>query len=252
MVRFLIFLVSFLYAGDVINISYFPNDTKVDVLFSLDEPFKGKITQIDKNDYKIIGINIDRIEQKKFKQLNIIISPLNKNEVELRLVSNIKLSIKASITAKGYGLRIRILGFNKKHSTNTNINHTTTNNTDNFNIINYFIVIAILIILIIILLIVKKKTLQKLPASLQKDGYKLLYQKMIDPKNRLVLIEVFGKRYLLLLGEKNNILLDNFSTQNQEELKDISSQKSFEHLLDEKLDDDYIKKASELKDFDGI
>jgi flagellar biogenesis protein FliO len=101
-------------------------------------------------------------------------------------------------------------------------------------------------------LIIKKKTLQKLPASLQKDGYKVLYQKMIDPKNRLVLIEVFGKRYLLLLGEKNNILLDNFSSQNQEELKDISSQKSFEHLLDEKLDDDYIKKASELKDFDGI
>jgi hypothetical protein len=70
MVRFLIFLVSFLYAGDVINISYFPNDTKVDVLFSLDEPFKGKITQIDKNDYKIIGINILPYVIHPFRQIH--------------------------------------------------------------------------------------------------------------------------------------------------------------------------------------
>jgi hypothetical protein len=47
--------------------------------------------------------------------------------------------------------------------------------------------------------------------------------------------------------------LDNFSSQNQEELKDISSQNQFDSLLEEKLkEDDYIKKASELKDLDGI
>jgi hypothetical protein len=67
------------------------------------------------------------------------------------------------------------------------------------------------------------------------------------------MIEVFDKRYLLLLGDKNNILLDNFSKESQEDLKDISSQNEFGKLLDEKLDDDrlnFIKNASKLKEND--
>ena len=36
-----------------------------------------------------------------------------------------------------------------------------------------------------------------------------------------------------------------------EELKDISSSK-FENLLDEKLQDDYIQKASRLKDLENV
>jgi len=76
---------------------------------------------------------------------------------------------------------------------------------------------------------------------------------MIDPKNRLVMIEVFNKRYLLLLGDKNNLLLDNFSQEVQQDLKDISSQSEFGKLLDEKLDENtlnFLKNASKLKEND--
>jgi len=256
--RFIIFLflVIFSYGSNILNISYFPSNDKIDILFSLDEPFKGKITLISKNDYKINGVSLNRIEQKKFLNgLNVVISGYDKNSIELKIVYDKKIQIKASLTAKGYGLRLRLLGFNTKKNTTkiTTINSIDTNSINGFNFINYIIVIIILIILIIILLIIKKKTLQKLPANLQKDGYKLLYQKIIDPKNRIVLIEIFEKRYLLLLGDKNNILLDNFSQIHQEELKDISTQNRFDSLLEEKLkEDDFIKKASELKDLDGI
>jgi flagellar biogenesis protein FliO len=260
--RFIIvlFMVVFSYGSQILNISYFPSNDKIDVLFSLDEPFKGKISLIKENNYKITNLTLNRIEQKKFSNgLNLIISGIDNKSVELKIVYDKKINIKASITAKGYGLRLRLLGLKQvkdkpEYKLNNKANDIPTNNiTDGFNFVNYIIVIIILIILIIVLLIIKKKAIQKLPESLQKDNYKLLYQKMIDPKNRIVLIEVFNKRYLLLLGDKNNILLDNFSSQNQEELKDISSQNQFDSLLEEKLkEDDYIKKASELKDLDGI
>jgi len=257
--RFIIilFFVVFSYGSNILNVSYFPSNEKVDILFSLDEPFKGKITLIKKNDYKISNISFNRIEQKKFQNgLNVIISSFDKNSIELKISYPKELKIKASITAKGYGLRIRILGLKAISSNQPEYisNQTKIDNKiveNNFNVVNYIIVIIILIILIIILLIIKKKTLQKLPSELQKDNYKLLYQKFIDTKNRLVLIEVFDKRYLLLLGDKNNILLDNFSQNNQEELKDISSQNGFDSLLQEKFkEDEYIKKASELKEFE--
>ena len=253
----LIFLFIFANASSILNISYFPLNNKVDILFSLDKPFSGKITSLSQNSYKITNINLDRIEQKKFKNsLNVIISPLDENSINLKLNYNKPLNIKASITAKGYGLRIRILGLETKkpitliqNTNKQNISNLGENNS--FNYINYIIVIAILIFLIIILIYIKKKTLQKLPKSLQQDNYKVLYQKMIDPKNRLVMIEVFDKRYLLLLGDKNNILLDNFSKEAQEDLKDISTQNEFGKLLDEKLDDNtinFIKNASKLKE----
>jgi len=255
--RFIILILFFVFANasSVLNVSYFPLNSKIDILFSLDKPFNGKIISLSNNDYKITNINLDRIEQKKFKDnLNVIISPYDNNSVELKLNYSKPLHIKASVTAKGYGLRIRILGLETKQpvtqtTNNTNLNSLTQNSS--FNYINYILVIAILIFLIIILLYVKKKTLQKLPKSLQQDNYKVLYQKMIDPKNRLVMIEVFNKRYLLLLGDKNNLLLDNFSQEAQQDLKDISSQNEFGKLLDEKLDENtmnFIKNASKLKE----
>jgi len=255
--RFIIVLlfVVFSYGSNVLNISYFPSNDKIDILFSLDSPFKGKISMINQNDYKIDGVSLHRIEQKKFGNgLNVVISGFDKNSIELKIVYSKNIKIKASLTAKGYGLRIRLL--NIKTITNNNVkinNNKIVKDEVGFNVINYIIVIIILIILIIILLIIKKKTLQKLPKELQKDNYKLLYQKMIDPKNRIVLIEIFDKRYLLLLGEKNNLLLDNFSSAHQDELKEISSQNRFDSLLEEKLqEDEFIKKASELKDINGI
>ena len=251
----LLFWVVFSYGSQILNISYFPSNEKIDVLFSLDEPFKGKISLLKNNDYKITGISINRIEQKKFSNgLNLIISGLDKNSIELKIVYDKKINIKASITAKGYGLRLRLLGLKEvKEKPEFKLNNVNNTQNDGFNFVNYIIVIIILIILIIVLLIIKKKTLQKLPKSLQKDNYKLLYQKMIDPKNKIVLIEVFNKRYLLLLGDKNNLLLDNFSQNHQEELKDISSQNQFDSLLEKKLEEDeFIKKASELKDLNEI
>ena len=263
MCRFIIllFFVVFSYGNNIINISYFPSDTKIDILFSLDKPFNGKIKMIKNNIYEIQNLSINRVEQKKFQNgLGVNIASLTDNSVKIQLNYSTNLTIKASVTAKGYGLRLRILGFKIKKEVKQSLftsQERVKTKEDSFNMVNYFIMVAILIILIVILFIIKRKLKNNLPTSLQKDNYKMLYQKQIDPKNRIVMIEIFDKKYLLLLGANNNILLDNFSQKHQQELKDISSQNEFGQLLDEKLNDElnnetekYIKKASELKGFE--
>jgi len=260
--RFIILLlfIVFANASNVLNISYFSSTNKMDILFSLDTPFKGKIVSLSRNSYKITNINLDRIEHKKFKKLDIVISPLDTNSINLKLNYNKTLNVQASITAKGYGLRIRILGLkteNQKTSTqNINSNNLSqVEKSGSFNYFNYIMVILILVFLILVLLYVKKKTLEKLPTSLKQDNYKVLYQKMIDPKNRILMIELFNKRYLLLLGNNNNILLDNFSENNsktQEELEDISSQSEFDKMISKELKQEtknkFVQNASNLKE----
>ena len=245
----LLFIVSG-YANNIINVSYFPNNSKIDILFSLDTPFKGKVEKISNNDYKIDNIFINRIEQKKFKNgLNLVISPLDKNSVEFKINYKSSLKIKASLTAKGYGLRIRIYGFTEQIKTPDLSTQPVQTGAD-FNYINYLILIFILIILIIILFIVKKKMQQKLPTKLQNDGYKILYQKMIDPKNRILMIELFNKRYLLLLGDKNNILLDKMF--DEDKLEEVSSQDGFNGLLENEMikdiEDTYVSNASKIRE----
>ena len=139
----ILFFVIVGYASQILNISYFPTNSKVDILFSLDNPFKGKIALIGKNDYKITGITFNRIEQKKFdKNLNVIISGIDNNSVEVKIVSKYKIKIQPSVTAKGYGLRLRLVGFpakktNEMLTTNQPANLVEDNN--GFNFINYII-----------------------------------------------------------------------------------------------------------------
>jgi flagellar biogenesis protein FliO len=215
------------------------------------------------NIYEIQNLSINRVEEKKFQNgLKVNIGSLTDNSVKIQLNYSTNLTIKASVTAKGYGLRLRILGFkttNKIKNPLFNSQQMVKTEEDSFNMVNYFIMVSILIILTLILFIIKKKLKNNLPSPFQKDNYKMLYQKQIDPKNRIVMIEIFDKKYLLLLGANNNILLDNFSQKHQEELKDISSQNEFGQLLDEKLNEElnnetakYIKKASKLKDLNEI
>jgi flagellar biogenesis protein FliO len=258
MKKFLFFFIfTILHANTILNISYFTLDNRIDILFSLDTPFNGKIKKIDKNHYEITNLSTDKIEQKQFNNgLNIIISPIDKNNIDLKFIYKKSLSIKASITAKGYGLRISLIGLNNDTSfnkiNNVQLTQTEQNNTNIY--YNYIIVIIILIILIFILIYVKKQMLQKLPKSLQKDNYKILYQKMIDPKNRLIMIEIFNKKYLLLLGDKNNILLDTFS-KDFENSNEKSNQNDFKTLFDEELEKDtsnFIKNATKLKGNDEL
>jgi len=260
---FYLFLVVYGYSSQILNISYFGSNGKLDILFSLDEPFKGKVSSIKENDYQISGISFNRIEQKKFKHLVLIVSPIDKNRIELKIFYKKRVKIKASVTAKGYGLRIRLLDIEEFAPKQINSFQKSESTKEGFSYLNYFLVLLILIILIIVLIFVKKQAVENLPVEFKKkDGYKLIYQKMIDHKNKLVMIEFLDVRYLLLMGENNTILLEKYFKGTNGEFDTFFMQDRFETLFQERLkesnlesnkkENNFIENATKLKDENEI
>jgi len=251
-----IFLSS-LFSSEIINTTYYnyKDENKVVVLFSLDNPFNGKISKIDKNTYLISNVKTLSVETKKFHNVieSIIISPNDENSVKLKIFSNNDFSVKASMTKVGYGLKITILSKNKttKSEPLTMPNITTAQNSS-FSMFNYILVMSILVILIIILLIIKKKGI-KVPMKNNEYNYKIIFKRAIDTKNSLMMIEVMGVKYLMIIGN-SNVLLNVIDGQADENvLKDLSTQtESFEELLNKQANstllDSYKSNASKIKE----
>ena len=259
--RFLILtfiFISSLFASEIINITYYnySNQNKVVVLFSLDSPFKGKIEKINKDSYLITNVKTSSVETKQFKNIinNVVISPRDENSVVLKVSSNNKFSIKASVTKIGYGLKLTILSkvATTKEAPLTMPN-VTTNNTNSFNMLNYMLVIGILIILIIVLLVIKKKGIQ-IPTKAAQYEYKVIFKRAIDTKNSLMMIEVMGVKYLLMVGTSNVLLnvIDGDSNNINNEMLNIEKH-GFDNVLGDAMDNDnmknsFIANASKIKE----
>ncbi len=247
MKKIIIFLAVMLFGSNLVNVNFFPAKNKLDVLLSLDSKFSGKVLKSGENTYIITNINANREYNKEFGDFfikKIKILPQN-NEVLIHFDTKAKYKISVALTPDGYGLRFRIMNT----ATNTSENITTFVNPQNsLDYFSYIIALAILIILAIVLWIIRKKTVKKFPV---KSGMNILFQKPLDTKNRVVLMEFNGRKYLVLVGS-SNILLDIFD----ENMVNISTKAEFDNFLktemSEKLDNlqKYIKNAEKLKEFD--
>ncbi len=243
MKNIIIFLAVLLSGANLININFFQQKNKLDILFSLDGKFNGKAIKNGKNQFLITGINSDKEYAKKFGSFflkKITISPSN-NSVLIKLNAK-KYKTSVALTPDGYGLRFRITNLVKKPEKLVYAN--TQSGLDYF---TYFISLLILIILAVILYIFRKKILKKLPV---KGNIAILFQKPIDTKNKVALVEFNKRKYLLLIGN-TNILLDVFD----ENMVNVKTQKDFDTYLKkdpDKLDHfkQYIENAEKLKDFD--
>jgi len=243
-----------LFGANLINVSFFEGKNKLDVLFSLDGVFKGKVKQISNNSYILTDIKVDKIIQKEFKKNfvnSIIISP-EKNGVRIDITSGVKFKTSVALTPDGYGVRFRIMNQSVKPTVQTGTNVKADNiknltaNTQGFDTVSYIVAVSILLILALILWFVKKKG-SMLPAL--KEDMKVLAQKPIDPKNKVVLFEYQNRKYLMLIGN-TNVLLDVLSD-------DVSVPKNevqFDEMLklSKKYDniEKYIQNAEKLKEFD--
>jgi flagellar biogenesis protein FliO len=243
---FFLFLACLMYASNLIDVNFFEARDKLDILFSLDSKFDGKIIKLDTNKYLIKNINSDKEFEKNFDNFfirSIIITP-HKNGVLLEIVAKKKYSVSIALTPDGYGIRVRIKSGVKTIKPNTLPPMPQTS----FSFTRYFIVVAILIILAIILLYLKKRGVgTKLPAL--KNDMKVLSQKFIDAKNKVVLFEYQNKKYLMLIGN-TNLLLDVFD----ENFKPPKNEVEFDEML--KLNnrlseiENYIQKAGNIKELD--
>jgi len=249
MKKLIIFLGIFLFGANLINVNFFPQKSKIDVLLSLDNKFNGKIIEKNKNIFLITNVYTIKSFDKKFDNSfikEIKISPSN-NGVLLKLSTNTKYKTSVALTPDGYGLRFRIINIKPVEVKSQSLKFANNNGLD---LVSYFISIAILIILAIALWLFRKKIIKKLPA---KGNLNILFQKPIDAKNKIALIEFNNRKYLVIVGN-SNILLDVFD----ENMINISTNKEFDEYLKsnqeitKKLDSfrEYIENAEKLKEID--
>ena len=245
MKKLILLLAIFLYGANLIDVNFFKGKDKLDILFSLDNKFNGKIVKIADNKYLLQNIKSSNDIEKNFDKffLNSIIVTPDKNGVLLEIDSDKKYNVNVALTPDGYGIRFRIKNLKPK----TVISKPNMPPAEGFSFVRYFIVVAILIILAIILLYLKKKSFAKLPSL--KNDMKVLSQKFIDAKNKVVLFEYQNKKYLMLIGN-TNILLDSFD----ENFKTPKNEVEFDEMLklNNKIDDieKYIKNADNIRELD--
>jgi flagellar biogenesis protein FliO len=239
-----------LFGANLINVNFFEGKNKLDILFSLDDAFKGKVKQISHNSYVITGINTDRVIQKEFGKNfinSIIISP-EKEGVRVDITSKADFKTSVALTPDGYGVRFRIINdktIEPKTVSSNEINKLAAKR-DNLDMLSYLVGLGILIILAFVLWFIKRKG-SYLPKL--KEDMKVLAQKPIDAKNKIVLFEYQDRRYLMLIGN-TNVLLDVFG----ENISVPKNEVEFDEML--KLSkrygniEKYIQNAEKLKDFD--
>ncbi|WP_024787124.1 MULTISPECIES: flagellar biosynthetic protein FliO [unclassified Lebetimonas] len=240
----ILFLACLIYGANLIDVNFFENKNMLDILFSLDSKFDGKIIKLAQNRFLIKNIKTDNAVEKNFNNFfvkSVIITPV-KNSVEVEIASKNKYNVNVALTPDGYGIRFRIQSL-KPLQTNL-----PTMPKENFSFTRYIVVVTILIILAIILLYLKKRGFSsKLPAL--KNDMKVLSQKFIDAKNKVVLFEYQNKKYLMLIGN-TNILLDVF----EKNFKAPKNEAEFDEMLklNNKINDieKYIKNADNIKELD--
>ena len=258
------------FASNLLTYNVYERSDRVDIMLSFDAPHEGSIAQ--KNDASSITLTINDLSYDKLieKSLNspiiqeLSIVPEKDNSIKIILKSNKQISVIASKTVDGFGLRIRgSIMQSPAQKTATNQSPTLLSNNDTVGDVmdmRYILVLCVLLVLVLLMLWIRKRVATH-PTTKSGGGKSwlfnsktgtaqevtLLHKKPIDNNNSVVLFEYGTIRYLVMTGN-SNVLLEKFENG---EVKDNSE---FERVFEEnrrKLDD-YLKlqdtKLSTYKD----
>ena len=251
-----------LFGSKILSYNIYDRTDRVDVMITFDTPYNGAIKKSINDSKIIIKLQETSIESSKLKQLSsefintLSISPMSSH---VQIVASVppNIVLVASKTSDGYGLRLR---FTKKSisSTTTQKKQIALKSPSLLSVLptkkdddiseSYYIVIAILIVGILILFLLKNK-ISSLPLNNQQakqDNSWLLgkqkqakgleesnpdvsirFQKTIDEKNSVVMLDFAEQSYLVMMGT-NNVLLDRFTEDRP------SSQEDFETILQDR------------------
>lgn len=260
-----------LSASQILSYNIYERSDRADVMITFDTPFTGVIKQGKSTNKIIIKLEGASIESSKVKKVNskflhsLTITPL-KNQTQIVATISPSTRLIASKTADSYGLRLRFSAKKSQRSgvlaktKEPNLSALPTKKSEEFSK-SYYIVIGILFIGIIILLYLKKKidpntepknkeawsfaqnkaagkeTEQKISTQIPSTTeVSIRFQKSIDSKNSVVMLDFGVESYLVLMGN-SNILLDKFRDEKP------STQQEFETILQDR--------NKELEDFLG-
>lgn len=260
----LLVLLSWLNASNLLTYNVYERSDRVDVMLSFDAPHEGSISQ--KNDATSITLTINDLGYDKMieKSINsniiqeLTIIPEKNNTLKVVLKSDKKVSVIASKTVDGFGLRIRssVMQAPTQSSSEAVSSSLPTVPSSSADLIDtrYIIVIAILLFLVFVMFWIKKRlaiqTIKPSNSAAQKGGKSwlfnpktgtqqevtLLHKKQIDNQNSVVLFEYGTIKYLVMTGN-SNVLLEKF--QNGEVKDDTDFEKVFEE--NRRRLDDYLK-----------
>lgn len=235
----------FLFSANLINVNFFEGKNKLDILFSLDNKFNGQVKKVNNSSFIITDIKTNKVIQKEFNKKfinSIIISPAD-NGVKIDILANKKFKTSVALTPDEFGLRFRIEKIVPSNLNKTKEKIQFSTNQQKLDLFSYIIGIVILLLIAIFLWFLKRKAIN-LP--IVKENMKVLVQKPIDAKNKVVLFEYQDRKYLMLIGN-TNVLLDVF-------VDDIAIPKNevqFDEFLklNKKFDNiqKYIQNAEKLK-----
>ena len=259
----LLVLPFFLYASKILNYNVYDRTDRADIMITFDTPYSGVIKQTTSRSKIILTLDGVNIEAPKSKRVaskylqSIAIVPLQNATQIIATVPSQNITLHASKTTDGYGLRLRFTAkVVTKQEAQTTLNAEPslsllpTKKDENIST-SYIIVITLMVIGVFILLYLKRKV-QKQPASPQKikkdtwlfqstnsetkepvqakpenkseENVSIRFQKAIDSENSVVMLDFGAQSYLVLMG-KSNILLDKFTDEKP------SSQQEFESIL---------------------
>lgn len=237
----------FLFGSKILSYNVYERSNRVDVMITFDTPYEGKLSKTNKNNTIILKLKKASIEAPKIKNIStsylhkMTITPIN-SHTEIILKTAQDVSMAASKTSDAYGLRLRFTkavptqkkGLVTKALDTVNSTLPTKQKTE-LNA-SYYIVIAILLLGIIIMLWIKKRmgppsAKGKQPwlfkGTTKKEGVSVRFQKPLDPKNRVVMLDHGDQSYLVVIGT-SNVLLDKYVGG-----KPITTQSEFDKVLDE-------------------
>jgi hypothetical protein len=261
----LIFFSINLYAATLLNQNIYERDGRIDLMLSFDSVYEGKISKTTVDNVVVVTLSGATAENRYVNEINhplVQKIEILKGEGDKQILVNFyplkNVDIVAAKTGDSYGLRLRVtqtpLATKPTQAQTPQTQAQTTveqprlgfETKEELQISNSYIYTVVgLGIVAILLFFLKRKVatgkeswLLPMGASTAKKGKKLSikFQKVIDNKNKVVLIDYEGREYLTLVGN-SNILLDTF--ENGEVVTDDSFENVFQQNK-EKLNE-YLK-----------
>ena len=253
MIRFILlfFFTTTLFATTLTKHTFYEKPDRIDLMLTFDAPYLGKIAKTQNKMGTILVLENVTIPEKKFtKKLDsdivkgITIAAMDQKAI-IELQSPHEINVVASKTIDNRGLRIRIqkaASVQNESDIPRPIPTPVESKTDDYNFSFAFLKIMLVLGGLILLLWFLKKWMEKKNGTAWLFGetqdtntIKILAQKPVDMKNKVVLLSHQDKKYLLLLGE-TNLLLDRFEVEEDEAAFDTLLQNSGKKL------GDYLKK----------
>lgn len=245
----LVMLASVVFASKILTYNIYDRTDRVDIMFTFDTPYEGALHQNRQQDNIIIKLQDATIESPKVKDISspfmtkLTIAPIGE---ETQIIAKVLPSVvmQASKTSDAYGLRLRFskpaaAAEEKLPPAAAKPSALPTKPAGEYDQ-SYYVVVAVLIIGILIMLWLRRK-IDKTASSPSKpwlfngrktkeDNAVIRFQKALDQKNRVVMLDYGQQSYLVVIGN-SNLLLDKFHDNapvTQSEFEDMLQNKNLE------------------------